>query len=165
LTALGHETPPPNNGHEKGSTPGGRYERGMGPLPEVNPNPTDPHPVDNPGENAVDNPRKGSESVRDPRVTADAFTTSITPLQAPTRPCGKHLDKPHANCRGCGTTKRQQQQASEQAAAETARAQSLAETAAWRAERAQPPAPPTHPAYTAARGQHAPRHTTTQENP
>jgi hypothetical protein len=141
LTALGHDAP-----SGKGSSRTGPNERGKGPTQE--PDPIDQETDDYPqaGENPRDNHRQRPESVRDPRVTADAVTTSKTPPTPTGKPagarCARHPDG-HANCRACGTTARQRADADRRAKAEQHRAAQAALTAAARRDRqlaAPPPA-------------------------
>lgn len=150
LTAMGHDAPPSRKA-QKASDPAGPYERGLGPA-QTGPNdPETPQPGENPGDDATDDDRQGPESVRDPRVTADAFTPLTTsPLPPETGGSCKRHRNTHPNCRGCGTTDRQKAERAARAAAERRRTQQAAETARTRQERAQAPAPPP-PAYAATR--------------
>jgi hypothetical protein len=143
LTAMGHDAPPSKTA-QKGSDQPGPNERGKGP---VTPDPIGddtPHAVDNPGDEAA----KGTEWVRQPRVTADAFTPSENPLTPTGKPagerstgrCSRHPEG-HANCRGCGTTARQRADAERRAAAELHRAEqrALAQQARLARDQAAPP--------------------------
>lgn len=142
LTAMGHDAPPSKTA-QKASTPPGPNGRGLGPTP---PDPIDPDTQragDNPGENARTDHRQGPESVRDPRVTADAVTPSSTsPLPPETGGCRRHPKSTHPNCRGCGTTDRQKAERAARAAAERRRQRSAQETAAAREQRQQAAPPP-----------------------
>lgn len=83
---------------------------------------SDPNDVDpsTPVGEPVDNPAKGPESVQRSRSNGDSFTPSRnppTPTGKPSGECAKHPNG-HPNCRGCGTTARQQAAAVRRAAAE-----------------------------------------------
>lgn len=84
-----------------------------------------PEPV----ENGDSEEGKGPDSVQRSRSTANAFTPSTNPPSPTGKPagvtCSKHPNG-HSNCRGCGTTARQQAKAAKTAAAEKARARSEA---------------------------------------
>lgn len=160
LTAMGHDAPPSRSG-QKASGPAGPYERGMGPAQTGPKEPESAHPGDNPG----DESRKGTERVRQSRVTADAFTPSRNPLTPTGKPagerstgtCSRHPNG-HANCRGCGTTARQRADAERRAAAELHRAEQRALARQSRQERdaAAPPPPDLRDRVAAAAAEQEP---------
>lgn len=92
------------------------------------PDPNDAETPD-PVENTPSGAGKGPDSVQRSRSTANAFTPSSNPPSPAGKPagviCSKHPNG-HSNCRGCGTTARQQAKAAKTAAAEKARARSEA---------------------------------------
>lgn len=143
LTAMGHDAPASKSA-PKGSGQPGPNERGLGPARPDPIGDDTPQPVDNPG----DESRKGTERVRQSRVTADAFTPSEIPLTPTGKPaggrgrCSRHPEG-HANCRGCGTTARQRADAERRAAAEIHRAEQRA--LAEQGRRARAAATPTPP--------------------
>jgi hypothetical protein len=92
------------------------------------PDPNDaeqPQPV----ENTPASGGKGPDSVQRSRSTANAFTPSSNPPSPTGKPagvtCAKHPNG-HPNCRGCGTTARQQAKAAKTAAADQQRARAAA---------------------------------------
>lgn len=78
-------------------------------------------------ENTSSAAAEGPDSVHDSRSDANAFTPSSNPPSPTGKPagvtCAKHPNG-HSNCRGCGTTSRQQAKAAARARADKARARS-----------------------------------------
>jgi hypothetical protein len=92
----------------------------------------------------VDNAGKGPESVQRSRSQADSFTPSTNsplPPAASGRGCPKHQTT-HPNCRGCGTTARQQAARARKAAAEQHRREQQRLAAEQREARANSTRPP-----------------------
>lgn len=117
LAAMG-ETQPPTpttaSTEKASSSPDAMSGNGSG-APDAN-HADRVEPVDN----GPSSDRQGPDSVHASRSTANAFTPSSIPPSPAGKPagatCAKHPNG-HSNCRGCGTTARQQAKAAKVAAA------------------------------------------------
>lgn len=116
-------TPPPTRASEstgKASDAPDAMSANGSSAPDAN-QPERPQPVDNTPAEAG----KGPDSVQQSRSNANAFTPEVLPPTPTGKPAGESCDKHpngHPNCRGCGTTARQQAKAARTASAAQKRA-------------------------------------------